>query len=458
MKQFFLFPALFSIFTLPALLGAQDPLEKYIQEGLSKNQVLQQKNISLEKAELALKIAKSNFLPSVNFSGSYTTAQGGRYTDLPIGDMINPIYSTLNQLTSSNSFPQLENQQIDFLPKNYYDVYIRTSMPLFNTDIIYNKRIEEQKIHLEEYQVQIYQRELIKNIKIAYYNYLTASEAVKVYENAIALVERNVALNESLIANGKGLNASLLRSQSELENVKAQLNDARNQQKNAQNYFNFLLNKDQRSQIEALPITRSPDFLTAANLLQTGDTNKREELKMIQQLQDIQSTVITMNKRYWVPKVNAFLDLGSQATDMEFSNKSRYYMVGVNLGIPIFNGFRNTYKTRMSSLDLKSTQANYQNAEQQLQLAISASRNNLTTVIQNYAAAVERQKTAESYFNLINRGFQEGVNSQIEFIDANNQLTASTLQVTINGYKILMALAELERETAAYEINNKPAK
>lgn len=452
MRRSKILTVLLGVLVVPGFLRSQEVLDKYIQEGLSNNQVLQQKNISLEKAVLALKIAKSNFLPSVNFSGSYTTAEGGRYTDLPIGDMINPVYSTLNMLTNSNSFPQLANQQIDFLPKNYYDAYVRTSMPLLNTDIIYNKRIEEQKIHLEEFQVQIYKRELVRNIKTAYYNYLTATEAIKVYENAIAMVEQNVALNQSLLANGKGLNASLLRAQSELANVKAQLNDMKNQQNNAQNYFNFLLNKPQSSPIEAEPITNSADFLAATNLVGTADTTRREELLMISQVSQIQSTVINMNKKYWVPKVNAFLDLGSQAVNMEFSNKSRYYMVGVNMSIPIFNGFRNSYKTQISTLDLKSTEANYRNVEQQLQLAVNASKNNLATVIQNYMASVERQKTAESYFNLINRGFQEGVNSQIEFIDANNQLTGSNLQVKINGYKILTAIADLERETAAYQL------
>lgn len=454
MKQLIIIHTLLGLFLFPGIARSQQTLDKYIQEGLTNNQVLQQKNISLEKAVLALKIAKSNFLPSVNFSGSYTTAQGGRYTDLPIGDMINPVYSTLNQLTGSNKFPQLENQQIDFLPKNYYDVYIRTSMPLVNTDVIYNKRIEEQKINLEEFQVQIYKRELVKSIKVAYYNYLTATEAVKVYENAIGMVEKNVALNESLISNGKGLNASLLRAQSELANINAQLNDMKNQAKNAQNYFNFLLNKDQNTPIETEALNNSAALQGANHLLSDADTNRREELGMIKQVGNIQSTVIDMNKHFWIPKVNAFLDLGSQAVNMEFSNKSRYYMVGVNVGIPIFNGFRNTYKTQISSLDYKATQSNYKNVEQQLQLSVNASKNNLATVMQNYQASQERQKTAESYFNLINRGFQEGVNSQIEFIDANNQLTASTLQLKINEYKILIALAELERETASYEIKD----
>ena len=436
----------------PGLLGAQQVLDNYIQEGFRNNQVLQQKNITLEKAVLALQIAKSNFLPSVNFSGTYTTAQGGRYSELPVGDMLNPVYATLNQLTGSGNFPQIENQQIDFLPKNYYDVYVRTSMPLFNTDVIYNKRIESQKIQLEEFQVQIYKRELVRNIKTAYYNYLSASEAVKVYENAIGLVEKNVALNQSLMENGKGLNASLMRSQSELENVRAQLNDVMNQADNARNYFNFLLNRPMNTPIEVEQTTDIEVLLKSQGLLGAKDSSRREELDMIRQVEEIQATVISMNKKYWVPKVNAFLDLGSQAVDMEFSDKSRYYMVGLNVGIPIFNGFRNNYKIRQSSLDLKATQLNYQHVDQQLQLSVNVARNNLATAIRNYAASQERQKTAESYFNMIDRGYKEGVNSQIEFIDANNQLTASSLQVKINEFKILTALAELERETAGYEL------
>lgn len=436
----------------PGLLGAQQVLDNYIQEGFRNNQVLQQKNITLEKAVLALQIAKSNFLPSVNFSGTYTTAQGGRYSELPVGDMLNPVYATLNQLTGSGNFPQIENQQIDFLPKNYYDVYVRTSMPLFNTDVIYNKRIESQKIQLEEFQVQIYKRELVRNIKTAYYNYLSASEAVKVYENAIGLVEKNVALNQSLMENGKGLNASLMRSQSELENVRAQLNDVMNQADNARNYFNFLLNRPMNTPIEVEQTTDIEVLLKSQGLLGAKDSSRREELDMIRQAEEIQATVISMNKKYWVPKVNAFLDLGSQAVDMEFSDKSRYYMVGLNVGIPIFNGFRNNYKIRQSSLDLKATQLNYQHVDQQLQLSVNVARNNLATAIRNYAASQERQKTAESYFNMIDRGYKEGVNSQIEFIDANNQLTASSLQVKINEFKILTALAELERETAGYEL------
>ncbi|RYG17103.1 MAG: TolC family protein, partial [Chitinophagaceae bacterium] len=115
--------------------NAQQVLDEYVVEGFKNNIVLQQKSISLEKAQYALKTAKSLFLPTVAFSTTCSTADGGRNIPLPLGDLLNPVYSTLNQLTATNKFPLMENQSINFLPKNYYDAKVRTTVPILNTDL-----------------------------------------------------------------------------------------------------------------------------------------------------------------------------------------------------------------------------------------------------------------------------------------------------------------------------------
>jgi hypothetical protein len=42
----------------------------------------------------------------------YFMAGGGRTVDFPVGDLLNPVYTTLNQLTGGNNFPQVTNQSI----------------------------------------------------------------------------------------------------------------------------------------------------------------------------------------------------------------------------------------------------------------------------------------------------------------------------------------------------------
>ena len=95
-------------------------LSDYIEEGLKSNLVLQQKNISLEQAQQSLKIAQRSFLPTVNVLADYTSGDGGRSISLPIGDLLNPVYTSLNQVTQSDAFQMVENVDQNFFPKNVH--------------------------------------------------------------------------------------------------------------------------------------------------------------------------------------------------------------------------------------------------------------------------------------------------------------------------------------------------
>src|SRR5688572_30753872 len=113
---------------------SQQPLEHYVAEGLKNNLVIQQKNISLKQAENALRIARNQFLPSIQLLADYTSGDGGRSISLPVGDLLNPVYQSLNQLTQSDQFPLIQNVDENFFPKNFYDAKVRTSLPIINTD------------------------------------------------------------------------------------------------------------------------------------------------------------------------------------------------------------------------------------------------------------------------------------------------------------------------------------
>src|SRR5215813_3968392 len=110
----------FLLFISQAIFSQRTALDNYIYSAFKNNIVLQQKNISLEKAEYALEIAKGFYYPTVAFQAGYQTAGGGRDINLPIGDLLNNVYTTLNQLTQTKDFPQVQNQHINFLPENFY--------------------------------------------------------------------------------------------------------------------------------------------------------------------------------------------------------------------------------------------------------------------------------------------------------------------------------------------------
>ncbi len=432
---------------------AQGVLDRYVEEGLESNLVLKQRHVSLQKATYALKSARSMYLPTVALQAGYQTADGGRNIPLPIGDLLNPVYRTLNQLTASSNFPEIENETINFLPKNYYDAHIRTTMPLINTDIGHNKRIHEQQLQLSELDVDIYKRELIKEIKVAYFSYLSALRTTDIYHAALDVAREGQRTNEKLVEAGKGLPAYVLRSNSEVAEAEAKLTDAQMNARNARAYFNSLLNRAEDAEVDT-SFDPETALIQAASVLHADSDsgNAREELKSLSTAIGIRSTMLKMDRQFAVPKLNAFLDLGSQSEGFHFNGQTRYYMAGLQLEIPIFSGNRNKYKIQQSRLDLQDAQLQLAQAKQQLQLSSSVAFHNLQSAWKNYQSAKTQLEAAQAYRRLITKGYQAGSNSYIETVDARNQYTSASMALLINTYQVLSAAASLEREQASYPL------
>ncbi len=225
-----------------------------------------------------------------------------------------------------------------------------------------------------------------------------------------------------------------------------------NQIQTAKRYFNFILNKDLESDIDTsynieLKIS-SIDTLLSGSYNLSG----REEIKMLETGESMNESNLLMKKLYWVPKINAFLDLGAQDQIWNYYSGSRYYLFGFQLSIPIFEAFRNNYKIDEAELNVKNLQLNLDLTKKQIKLSQSIAYGNLIAARQNYYTAIKKYTAASSYERLIEKGYKEGVNTFIETVDARSQLTQAALMLNINTSKVLSALANYERETAANEI------
>lgn len=427
--------------------GAQTVLDNYIQEAFKSNQGLQQQNIQLEKSLNALKEARSLFMPNVSLLGSYTRAAGGRTIDLPIGDLFNPVYSTLNQLTKTNSFPQIENVSVLLNPDNFYDAKLRTALPLVNAEIYYNQKIKKELISQQQAAVNVYKRELVKNIKTAYYQYYQAEQAIAIYKSALGLVNENIRVNESLLRNGVRNSTALTRSEAEREKINAAITQATNNARNAKAYFNFLLNRDLATEINV------DAKLFANEAAPTTGTNEREELMQLRTGVAAYGLAARMQKAYLVPKLNTFLDLGSQGFNFDVNNKTRYYMWGLNLQWDLFAGGMHKYKTLQANADKQALEARYNETEKALQLQSEQAANNYNTATANYKSAQKQAQLAQKYYNDQMNVYKEGQLLYIELVDALNQLTGAQLQLSLAQAAMLSAAADIERTQATYQLN-----
>jgi outer membrane protein TolC len=428
----------------------QNVLDSYIQQAFKTNQNLRQQQFQLDKSVYALKEAKSLFLPNVKLLGDYTRSEGGRTIDFPVGDLLNPVYTTLNQLSGENKFPRIDNARFQLNPDNFYDAKFRTSLPLINAEIWYNQQIKKEMIGSQQAAVNVYKRELAKEIKTAYYQYYQAGKAVDIYNNALSLVNENIRVNESMLRNGVRNSTALTRAQTEKQKTEAAIDQAKNNRKNAQAYFNFLLNRPLTEDITMDTTVFTQD---AQLIVNTGNTDTREELQQLQKAQSISSLNHKLQQSYIIPRLSTFLDLGSQGFNWKFDNTTRYYMWGVNLQWDLFSAGKNHYKAQQAAIDTKSLQAQYSETEQSLRLQLEQATNNYNTAVANYHTAQTQLQLAQKYYTDQFRIYKEGQLLYLELVDAQNQLTSAQLQSSVAFANVQIALASLERITATYPIN-----
>jgi len=429
----------------------QQVLDNYLKQGLDSNLALRRQHFDLDRAQLDLERAKTLFYPQADFSAQYTLAHGGRQQDIPVGDLLNNVYSTLNELTASNKFPQVQNQSISFLPNNFHDTKLEVSVPVINQDIKYNKQIREEAIHTRQAAIDVYKRELVKNIKQAYFRYLQADRSVAIYNNALVLVQENLRVSEKLVNNNVATKESILRAKVQVSQVQASLVEAGNNRKNATAYFNFLLNQPLET-----PVIIDSTLLDQYQAPGTASTVSletpvaREELAQIKSSQKILATNLKLNRSYLVPQLNAFYNIGFQGFGYKFNSEQFYQLGGLQLRWSLFRANDNKYKIQQSQLDIDALSNQYRETEQQLSLQVRTAYNDYYSSLQSLQAIRDEVQSAQETYRFTDRRFREGQALQLELTDARTQLTNAQVRYSLAQLNTLNKAAELERATASY--------
>jgi outer membrane protein TolC len=178
----------------------------------------------------------------------------------------------------------------------------------------------------------------------------------------------------------------------------------------------------------------------------------REELSLLEKSISMQETVLKMNESFYMPKINGFVNLGSQSSNWAMNAKSTYYMLGLQLDIPIYTGNRNTLKVKQSQLDIATAKNSLDLTAKQLNLATEIAQKGIKSALVSFQSSTKSLDAATTYQRLIEKGFTEGVNTYLETLDARNQWMNAQINYQLNQFKVLIAAAAYEREAALYPL------
>lgn len=434
---------------------AQQPLDTYLKTGLNNNLALKQKQLDYEKALRSLDKAHGMFYPSLGVDARYSRAGGGRTIDFPLGDLINPVYSSLNQIFSAlgqpvQNFPVLENQHIPFLRKREHDTKLRLIQPLFQPALYYNAQIRKHQVLAQKAALNSYKNLLIRDISLAWYGYLQARRAVIIYDNAEKVMTENVSVNRSLLKNGMITRDALLQALAEQAQIHQQRQKAVNRRQTAVAYLNFLLNRPADTPVQAAD---SLDLSTAgmvdrAELKQRALKNRFEFLQMTEGINAQNSLNQLKSSRYW-PTLTLVADYGYQGETYRFDARDDYWMGSLLLQWNIYNGGQDKAERQIARIGLEQLRLREQELTRQIELDVDNQFRNLVYEQQALIAARQQERASKEAFELIRKKYNAGQLPLIRFMDAREKQTRAVLNYQMTKIELKKQQVRLAAATGS---------
>lgn len=436
--------------------GNTEKLEKYIKIGLQNNLALKQQEISLKRSLQALREAKGMFLPSISIEARYSRAGGGRVIDMPIGDMVNPMHQTLNQLLMIHGYPEvypanIPNERIPFLRETEHDTKLRVIQPIFQPGIYYNLKIKKDLTGIKKAKVNVFKRQLISDIKTAYFNYMKAIKVMEMLEDTRKVLEENLRLSQSLFKNHKRTEEVVFRSEAELSKLEQQEAEAEKHARLAASYFNFLLNRPLDTDIEI-------DKFDKKSVFKDRDLQKlialalqhRSEFRQSQGAIAAARHSIGLHKSSILPTVTAVLDYGFQGERYRFTRDDDYWMGSLVFSWSLYRGGQDAAKKKQAIYQRKQLETQQMELENNIRLQVKEAYHNLEVAGKAVISTEDALKSRREVLSIVSKKYREGMVPQIEYMKARNDFTSAGINHIIAIYDYYIKEAQLER-VAAYD-------
>lgn len=443
-----------SFIFLPVLLLGRDMLESYVHAGLRNNLALQQKTFSLKRSMAALSEARGLFLPSLSIEARYTRAGGGRIIDFPVGDLMNPVYESLNYLLGNPFFPtDLPNERIPFLREEEHETKLRLVQPVFKPGILFNYKIHSDLKETESLSRDLFARQLVAEIKTAYYQYLKTVQILTLLEETRILLGENVRVSRSLFDHDKVTQDVIFRAEAELHAFDLEQAEARKRHQLAASYFNFLLNRPLSTEIE-IDEENNPGLETPQNIdaAQEQAVQTREEIRQLQTVASIQKNRRRASQSAFLPGITAVVDYGYQGESYRFGPEDDYWMASLIGSWNLFNGFQDKARVDQARYAEKEIAGQIEAVQQRIRLQVTEAYHNVRVAFESIETARAQKKSAQKSFVIIEKQYAQGMAPQLAYIDARNTKTRAEVNGIVSWYDYWIKLAEWEKVTASYSL------
>ncbi len=408
-------------------------LEQAIELGNKYNVALKNSAIDVKLAEQKIREIMASGFPQLNGSAS-------------VNDYIkSPISLVPAQFFGGAPGTYAE---VSFVPKYNVNAGISASQLLFNGSYflgVHASRVYADFIKIQQEKTKF---DVERDITKAYLTVLSTMATQGILEEAKHRVDTQLYNVNEIYKQGliEKLDVDRLRL------AQSQLSQQLDQLKSAINVLKSLLNLQMGYDVSKPVILTSSladlnsKFAIELYTKSTFDPNSKLEIQVLNKGLELQRLSVKSNKMGYYPTLVAIgsFQLNGQNSKFSFPKYYQTALVGLQLNVPIFDGFSKDSKIKQSKLSLEQVENTKVNVQNALTMAYINANNNLTNAQNQLEINRQTLALAESVYNTTKTKYDLGVGSSFELITADSELKNAKIQFTISQYNLLNAVYDLK--------------
>jgi outer membrane protein TolC len=443
--------------------SVQAAVDALVADALDANLELDGAGATVTARLAALDQARARYLPALDFQARYTGADGGRTIEFPVGDLLNPVYATLNQLTNSTHFPAVANQSIDFQRRREQQTDVTVTQPLYDPRVAAARAAAQANLDAAAAGRSALAGRIERDMREAYYRWLAARAQLGILDATLELAAENLRVNDSLFKNGKVTRDLVYRAEADELEVRQSLLGAHNGEKLAQSYVNLLRNAPFERPLPAVVVddadiarmraalaATSPES-AALGRLQDAAVQRRAEMHALDAVEAAAQAGERLARAAFRPQLGLAIDAGTQGATYGLSGEDRFIVASVVLRFGLFAGGADEAALAGARAVEHEARDNRGLQEQRIRLEVQQALQDLDVAQASLGTAGKRVDAAAAGFRIASRKRDLGQINQAEFIDARRVLTDAQLNLNLTRFAALSSLAELQ-----YALGEKP--
>jgi len=263
----------------------------------------------------------------------------------------------------------------------------------------------------------------------AYYQVLIAQQQLEVLQKTIQRLQKLLNDQGQLYKNGFIERLDIDKTTVSLNNIKS----TETQLKNIIELgFAALKFATGLNQTDTIVLTdQLNETLIKQDVLDDGTVNynNRNEMTLLKSAKKLGELDVKRYKLGYIPTLAFFYQFQQQGqlnkNYSAFTGSNWFWfnsnLVGLNLSIPIFDGFQRKYKIKQAQYTVEKTNNSIEQFKQAVDLEHTVSKNNLKNAILNMDAQKENLELAERVYNTTKKKYEQGLGSTFEVLQADTE-------------------------------------